>query len=122
MHRYCKEIGETIEIFKPSYEVFRENATYHNAISMCLMQIGELSAHLTDEFKELSKGIDWKGMRGMRNHFAHGYSSMDYQTIWDVVQTNIPQLQEFCEKTIDWYEKANAPSVELEEEDEIEFE
>ena len=33
-------------------------------------------------------------MRAMRNRLIHGYFGIDYEIVWDVVQTRIPQLRD----------------------------
>ena len=68
---------------------------------MSIMQIGELSIGLSDEFKDATRAqMPWGLIRGMRNMFAHGYGKMDRGVIWDVATNDIPQLLQFCNKTI----------------------
>lgn len=49
---YCNEISLTHERFGHSINIFNEDVVYRNAISMCILQIGELSKHLSEDFKE----------------------------------------------------------------------
>jgi uncharacterized protein with HEPN domain len=45
---------------------------------MCIMQIGELANTLSDSLKNSTVGqIPWKQIKGMRNHFVHGYNTMN---------------------------------------------
>lgn len=70
---------------------------FRNAVSMAEFQIGELSGHLSDDFKERTKNeITWKEIRGMRNIFAHNYLEMDIERIWEVAAEDISALKEFC--------------------------
>jgi len=48
---YCEDIAETIERFGKDYDPFTRDRDYFNSVSMSMMQIGELSASLSDEFK-----------------------------------------------------------------------
>ncbi len=74
---------------------------YYNAVSMAELQIGELTGHLSDEFKEKhNTEIPWKDMRAMRNRFAHEYIGMDKSFVWEVVVNDIPVLKAFCEKQL----------------------
>lgn len=66
---------------------------YFNSVSMSIMQIGELSAGLSTEFKEQPKRqVQWGPVKAMRNMFAHGYASMDAEVIWEAATRDIPAL------------------------------
>ncbi|MBP3231381.1 DUF86 domain-containing protein [Anaerovibrio sp.] len=61
-----------------------------------LLQIGELSIGLTDEFKNKHSALPWKAIRGFRNIVAHRYDTIDVETVWDIINSNIPELKEAC--------------------------
>ena len=44
------------------------------------------------EFASQQSQIPWKSMRGMRNRIAHGYFEIDLSTVWDTLQTALPEL------------------------------
>lgn len=50
--RYCEQIETAHNDFNRSRERFDNSTTYQNAISMCILQIGELVGHLSDEFRD----------------------------------------------------------------------
>ena len=77
IRQYCVEIQETHAMFSHSHTAFVENHVYRNAVSMGLMQIGELSGRLSDDFRNAHSDIPWKQIRGMRNLFAHQYLGLD---------------------------------------------
>lgn len=69
---------------------------------MSIMQIGELSISLSDEFKDATREkMQWGLVRGMRNMFAHTYAKMDKTIIWDVATKDIPTLLRFCDSVIE---------------------
>ena len=39
------------------------SSTYRNAVTMPILQIGELANHLSEEFKQQNKQIPWNGMK-----------------------------------------------------------
>ena len=39
-------------------------------------------------------------IRGMRNHFVHGYDIMDIEVIYNTAKEDIPILKEFIDKHI----------------------
>ncbi|MCL2158409.1 MAG: DUF86 domain-containing protein [Oscillospiraceae bacterium] len=102
MKRYCEDIAGTIGRFGDSFEVFSNDIDYYNSISMEIMQIGELASGLSDEFKEATRTqMPWGLIKGMRNHFAHGYATMDKSDVWETATKDIPNLMSFCEKIIE---------------------
>jgi uncharacterized protein with HEPN domain len=99
--RYCDDVAKTIQRFGSDYDIFLNDTDYLNSISMSIMQIGELSIGLTDEFKRsTSEQIQWGLIRGMRNMYAHAYVKMDKLSIWETATNDIPGLMHFCERVI----------------------
>ncbi len=96
--RYCNDIEDFIARFGCDYSVFVNDRAYFSAVSMCILQIGELANGLSDEFRESTKeDMPWGMIRGMRNWLAHSYSSADESMIWETATNDIPKLKSFCE-------------------------
>ena len=94
---YCEEIGSFIERFGKDSRTFTTDRAYFNAVSMCILQIGELSNSLSEEFRAETSGvIPWVNIRGMRNIVAHNYGSLDEKLVWETATKDIPGLLEFC--------------------------
>ncbi|MCR4615112.1 MAG: DUF86 domain-containing protein [Clostridiales bacterium] len=94
---YCVEIERTVERYGNSFEAFTSDIDYQKSISFSLLQIGELSGKLSEEFREqTSQNIPWSAIRGMRNLFAHNDGSMSRDIIWRSIQEDIPVLLTFC--------------------------
>ena len=98
--RYCCEVDEAVERFGKNFEIFENDAVFRNAVSMPIMQIGELTKQLSDEFTATDSNVPWHSIRGMRNWFAHNYHGMDIEAIWGTVVNDIPVLRKFCEDTL----------------------
>ena len=96
MLKYCDEVETAHDDFSHSKEKFMNSSTYRNAVTMPILQIGELANHLSEEFKQQHKQIPWNEMRGIRNLMAHQYHSVDFEIIWDTSRADIPALIEFC--------------------------
>ena len=99
--KYSSEISGTIERFELDFDKFKNDYVMKNAISMCILQIGELPGNLTDEFKAEYGKMKWRDMVAVRNRTAHGYGSMDIEVIWDIATTDIPELKQYCENIIE---------------------
>ena len=101
MDAYCRQIEEAHEQFGRNRELFLRSTVYHNAVALCIMQIGELANHLSEDFKNAHPGIPWKAIRGMRNLVAHEYGNLDTTILWETSTEDIVQLQTFCESVLD---------------------
>ncbi len=94
---YCEDIASFIERFGRDYNVFSNDRAYYSAVSMCILQIGELSGSLSEEYRAATAArIPWSNIRGMRNIVAHDYGSLDEELVWETAVEDIPALCEFC--------------------------
>ena len=98
--RYCEQIETAHNDFDNSREKFYTSTTYQNAVSMCILQIGELVKHLSDDFTKAHTEIPWRSIRGMRNYVAHEYCNIDLDVVWQASTVNIESLKTFCEDCI----------------------
>ena len=90
----CKRIIEKNKGI--SYEEFCLNYDIIDIVCFNLIQIGELGNKLSLEFKSLHKGEDWKSMIGMKNRMVHGYTSIDFETVFDTMNKDIPRILDYC--------------------------
>jgi len=98
--QYCEDLVGFIKRFG-GYQQFISDRAYHSAVSMCILQIGELSNGLSNEFREETKEqMQWALIRGMRNWIAHSYREVDNDIIWDTITNSIPILLSFCNKAL----------------------
>ena len=63
--QYADEISETISRFNLSKESFSNDFVVRNAISLCILQIGELVGRLSDEFKTVNNKMPWREIKAM---------------------------------------------------------
>ena len=94
---YCLEIEKTIQRYGKSFEIFDNDADYQRSVSFSILQIGELSGSLSQEFRQgTAHQVQWGPMKGMRNLVAHNYGSMSRDIIWETATMDIPALKDFC--------------------------
>ena len=99
---YCLSIQDTMARFGKSPERFMGDSDYQQSIAFSVLQIGELSGGLSEEYrKKTSSRIQWGPIKGMRNMVAHSYGSMDRQVIWETANMDIPTLKQFCEEQLE---------------------
>ena len=54
--------------------------------------IGEAATHIPDYVREEHSDIPWRSIIGTRNRVAHGYLGVDDDVLWDIIQTDVPDL------------------------------
>lgn len=95
---YCEDIETFIDRFGRDFGLFSTDRAYFSAVAMCILQIGELSNRLSDEFREATKDrLPWGMIRGMRNWLAHSYAEADEKILWETACNDIPKVLSFCE-------------------------
>ncbi|MBC8560775.1 HepT-like ribonuclease domain-containing protein [Fumia xinanensis] len=121
--KYCENIEKLIERFGKDYTIFQNDLAYKDAISMNILQIGELSGHLSEEYRIATKDrMPWKSIKSMRNFFAHSYGQMDLSVIWSTAVEDIPKLKAFCFEEIQTNRLLNDDSIAFSEEDDEDLE
>lgn len=93
---YCNEIEFTMDNFGRDYNIFISNSIYQNAVALCVLQIGELTTHFTDEFKNTYSKIPWNQIKALRNIVAHSYGKIDKEILWETLEQDIPVLNKYC--------------------------
>lgn len=90
----CQEILEFTE--GKSYEEFQENRILQLAIEREFEIIGEALFRLDKvETGKLADRIpEYRKIINFRNILAHGYDIIDMATMWDLVQSRVPELLE----------------------------
>ena len=100
MIQYCDEITFTLSQVDNDHDHLLASSVHVNALALCILQIGELSTVLSDEFKDAHPEMPWRDIKRMRNIVAHHYGSFNREMLWNTVQTDIPQLRQFCEDVL----------------------
>ena len=102
MKRHCRDAAGFIERFGPDFDTFISDRAYYNAVTMCLLQIGELANGLSEDFRlETGREMPWNKIRGMRNLLAHNYSNADEETVWKTALHDLPALAAFCARYLE---------------------
>ena len=85
-----------------SIEEFTEGITYAEyiedfklrlALIKLLEIIGEASGGITLQTQEQFSEIDWIILKSVRNVLVHEYFGVDYDIIWNVIKSKIPDLK-----------------------------
>ena len=102
--RYCDGIANSVQRFGSEISALESDEDYQDSVAMKILQIGELTTHLSDEFKASYNEIPWQDIKRMRNYAAHEYEKFNYQRMWGTMHEDIPVLREFCQRIIEQHE------------------
>ena len=93
---YCDRIQNNLDRFSGSYEAFQSDPMFQDACCMCVVQIGELAAQLSDETKRKSSAVPWRIIKDTRNFYVHAYGDIDVPSVWETLIHDIPDLRDAC--------------------------
>ena len=77
---------------KTFYDFIADDMMYY-AVVKNIEILGEASNMLTEDFRDAHPNTPWKLVNGMRNYIVHEYFQVDNTVIWDVIQNDLPQLE-----------------------------
>ena len=76
-----------------SYSEFVKDERLSKAICRSLEIIGEASIKINPDLKAKYPYIPWREMSDLRNRIIHHYFGIDFDIVWDTIQTDIPFLK-----------------------------
>ena len=63
---------------------------------MCVVQIGELVAQLSEEAKQQNRAVPWRTIKDTRNFYVHSYGAIDLPAVWKTLREDPPELKTAC--------------------------
>lgn len=82
-----------------TFEKFAENKLLRHAVCYNLQCIGENSYRLSREYVQKHPQIDWLAIEGLRHILVHDYYTVNFKTVWNIVQADLPKLKEYLTTT-----------------------
>ncbi len=76
-----------------SFEEIARDEMMKRSVLRSLEVIGEASKNLSPEVRERYPDIPWNGMARMRDRLIHGYFSVRWELVRDVVQNEVPAVK-----------------------------
>lgn len=62
--------------------------------------VGEAASRVPEDFRSRHPQIPWQRTRSLRNRLVHAYDDINFDTLWDIIQNDIPPLIEQLEDLI----------------------
>ena len=97
---YIDDIRDSIEAIKKytaglTREDFFSSSEKQDAVYRRLEVIGEAANRLPDEFRDRYPLIPWNKIVEMRNVLIHEYDSIDLDRVWETIQRDIRELEDY---------------------------
>ncbi len=73
-------------------EGFEVSGMTYDATLRNLELIGEAATHIPDEVRAAHPEIPWRMIIATRNRIIHGYLGIDNDTLWSIIQDDMPEL------------------------------
>lgn len=70
------------------------------AIIRSLEIVGEASAKVDPDFKLEHPEVEWRKMSNTRNRLIHDYFGVDYDIVWDIITSKLPELEQAIQSII----------------------
>jgi uncharacterized protein with HEPN domain len=88
--RACNLIQEFCQDL--DFTAFEKDVKTQSSVLYQIVIIGEAINRLSLEFAQSNPQVPIDAIRGMRNRIVHEYKEVDVKILWEVTQSNIPQL------------------------------
>lgn len=79
------------------YEKFISDDKTVDAVVRNFEIIGEAANRIEPDFKRKNAEIEWNRLRGFRNRIIHEYFGIDYEIVWEIIESYLDLLIEWLE-------------------------
>jgi uncharacterized protein with HEPN domain len=77
-----------------TFEEFLVDSKTIDAVIRNFEIIGEAANRLPEDFKDDHPQVEWHRIRGFRNRIVHDYSGIDYDIVWQIKESFLPDTIE----------------------------
>ena len=74
-------------------DAFFADTKTQDAVLRVLQTLAESTQRISDRLKASHPEVDWRSISAFRNVIVHGYLSIDLKRIWDIVESDLPDLK-----------------------------
>jgi uncharacterized protein with HEPN domain len=71
---------------------FLASGLTYDATVRNLELIGEAATHIPAQIKDANPSVPWRQIIATRNRLIHGYLGIDNDTLWSIIQDDMPAL------------------------------
>jgi len=84
-----------------NFNMFLDDDKTIDAVVRNFEIIGEAANRISPDFRNINPEIEWTRIRGFRNRIVHDYFGIDYEIVWDIIETYLDELISWLENLID---------------------
>jgi len=97
-----KESTEAILSYVEYYDIkqFISDRKTYSAVIREFEIIGEAAKHLSEELLSNYQEVEWRDLTDFRNLLIHEYFGVDFEIVWNVIQQDLPVLENVINKMI----------------------
>jgi uncharacterized protein with HEPN domain len=77
-----------------TYKEFVHDELHFDAVLRNLEIIGEAVKNISEQTRQKYPDVKWRKIAGFRNIVAHEYFGVNEETVWDIIENEIPNLLE----------------------------
>lgn len=81
-------------------DLFLEDEKLKRAVCMTVINIGELTKSLSDEFRADHRDVPWKAIAGFRDIAAHKYQTLRMEDVYATVSDDFLDLEQQLEQIL----------------------
>ena len=94
LEKICAKIDLALKFVENiSVEEFLADEKTKRAVGMTAINIGELTKHLTMEFREQYPQVEWKIAARFRDIVAHKYETLNMLDVFETVTKDFPEMR-----------------------------
>ena len=91
---HIRECIERIEQYTvDGKDAFFADIKTQDAVLRVLQTLTESTQRISDALKARHPEVDWRSISAFRNVVVHGYLSIDIKRVWDIVESDLPDLK-----------------------------
>ncbi len=94
IQKVLSEINIAFELMgEADMEQFLKDEKLKRAISMTVINIGELVKNISDQARKEYSHIPWKEIAGIRDITAHRYQTLRMEDVFQTVKSDFPEIE-----------------------------
>lgn len=102
LQKILKEIDIATDMIRAvTLEQFLTNEMLKRAVSMTIINIGELIKNVSDDLRTEHQEVPWKAAAGMRDIAAHKYQTLRMEDVYNTTTEDLPALRVQLEEILD---------------------
>lgn len=91
-----------------SFEAFENDSMRIDAVVHNLQIIGEAARKIPDEIRFKYPQVEWRKIVGFRNNAVHEYFRVNLDTVWAIIEEEIPKLKVQISEILEQEDKSDS--------------